>query len=70
MGSLHVDSDILWRVGRKALTMIEVRFEPLTDKHNRYTVVIDGEVFCTTEDDNKGFDLMITVEKMRAIRNH
>lgn len=50
--------------------MIDVRFEPLADKRNLYTVVIDGEAFCTTEDDNKGFDLMITVEKMRAIRNH
>jgi DNA-binding protein YbaB len=44
--------------------MVEIRVDVIGHKNvsrmtNFYRVLIDGELFCTTEDDKEGFELMV-----------
>jgi len=51
--------------------MIEIRVEVIVHPNvsvvrSVYKVIIDGLLFCTTENDNEGFDLMVAREVLIA----
>lgn len=48
--------------------MITLQFE-LATKHNSYTILVDGNAFCTALNDYDGLKLMIALETLKAKQN-